>query len=423
VSAGPTTPSDSGAQKVFICYRREDTAAYAGRLYDAMVARFGEDNVFMDVDIAPGVDFVERITEVVSSCLVLIVVMGPRWATVTDEDDSPRLSDPDDFVRLEVETALRRPDVTPIPALVAGARMPKREALPEPLRPLTRRNALDLSDARWAYDVGRLNSTLDVLLGERPAEREAGADPYPTPMPISPDTPPPMPASAPAAPAPSEPAAASASSEVPGWRLAGEGMLVAAAAAVVGRLFAELFELSEKPGHNPEAGHALINKILNWGLTWAFVGVALALLLGLRQKRADLPRLALLGLIVGGLAGGIGAALWAVPTYLPRDDLSGEWQGRLKVIGQAFTCGLIGTLIGRLWRPPRGGLGLAGGIAGGVAVQVVLNTLVWNTQKQPSNAFAFGFTAVVAVGIVLVCIVSADRQEAGARLGVQAAEP
>lgn len=134
--------------KVFICYRREDTAAHAGRLYDAMVARFGERNVFMDVDMAPGVDFVERITRVVSSCVVLLVVMGRNWATVEGDDGGPRIADPNDFVRLEVETALRRPEVTPIPVLVSGARMPEPEDLPTELRPLTRRNALELSDGR-----------------------------------------------------------------------------------------------------------------------------------------------------------------------------------------------------------------------------------------------------------------------------------
>ena len=79
-----------------------------------------------------------------------------------------RLADPEDFVRLEVETALRRTDVTPIPVLVAGARMPNREDLPPELRPITRRNALELSDQRWRYDVGRLISTLDQLLAEMP---------------------------------------------------------------------------------------------------------------------------------------------------------------------------------------------------------------------------------------------------------------
>jgi TIR domain len=155
--------------KVFICYRREESAAYAGRLYDAMAARFGEENVFMDVELAPGVDFVDRITTVVGACQVLIVVMGARWAATDDETGESRLADPEDFVRLEVETGLSRPDVTPIPVLVPGARMPKREELPVELQAITRRNALELSDARWRYDVGRLNTTLDELLADAAA--------------------------------------------------------------------------------------------------------------------------------------------------------------------------------------------------------------------------------------------------------------
>ena len=165
--------SQARGPKVFITYRREETAAQAGRLYDAMAARYGDRNVFMDVEMAPGVDFVERITESVAACQVLIVVMGPRWATLEDEQGRRRLDDPEDFVRLEVETALRRPEVTPIPVLVAGARMPSREELPEELRAITRRNALELSDQRWRQDVGRLISTLDELVGETPAGQTA----------------------------------------------------------------------------------------------------------------------------------------------------------------------------------------------------------------------------------------------------------
>jgi TIR domain-containing protein len=168
LNAGPSDPTSVPGPKVFITYRREETAIHAGRLYDSMVVRFGEGNVFMDVDMAPGVDFVERINEAVAACQVLIVVMGPRWATVEDEEGNRRLADPEDFVRLEVEAALRRPEVTPIPVLVAGARMPNRQDLPEELRPITRRNALELSDLRWRQDVGRLISTLDELLAETP---------------------------------------------------------------------------------------------------------------------------------------------------------------------------------------------------------------------------------------------------------------
>jgi len=166
VSAPSNGPARVPGPKVFITYRREETAAHAGRLYDAMVTRFGESNVFMDVDMAPGVDFVERITEAVAACHVLIVVMGPKWATVQDEKGRARLADPEDFVRLEVETALQRPDVTPIPVLVSGARMPNREDLPPEVRAITRRNALELGDQRWRDDVRRLISTLDELLAE-----------------------------------------------------------------------------------------------------------------------------------------------------------------------------------------------------------------------------------------------------------------
>lgn len=164
--------------KVFISYRREETAGHAGRLYDAIGARFGERNVFMDVDLAPGIDFVEQITEAVGACDALLVVMGPTWATTLDDRGHARLADPNDFVRLELETALRRPDVRVIPLLVAGARMPDPDDLPESVRTVARRNALGLSDLRWRDDVRRLVSTLEELLeGPRDLAETAAGDP------------------------------------------------------------------------------------------------------------------------------------------------------------------------------------------------------------------------------------------------------
>ena len=161
------------APRVFISYRREETAGHAGRLYDAMVARFGEGSVFMDIALEAGIDFVERIRQAVGACDVILVMMGPRWATLADDDVRPRLADPEDFVRLEVGTALRRSDVTVIPLLVAGARVPDPDELPGELRALTRRNAFELSDQRWRYDVDRLMSRLEELLG--PAAETEGA--------------------------------------------------------------------------------------------------------------------------------------------------------------------------------------------------------------------------------------------------------
>jgi hypothetical protein len=169
VSAGPEESASTPAQRVFISYRRQDSAAYAGRVYDAMVARFGERNVFMDLDLAPGVDFVERITNAVSACQVLIEVIGPTWATVKDDEGKIRIADPEDFVRLELEIALKRPEVTVIPVLVSGAQMPDRRDLPAELGAIARRNALELSDRRWRYDVGQLISALEDLLAETTA--------------------------------------------------------------------------------------------------------------------------------------------------------------------------------------------------------------------------------------------------------------
>jgi TIR domain len=84
---------------IFISYRREDAPGHAGRLYDALTSRFGEEQVFIDLDMEPGVDFVEQINEAVASCRLLIAVIGPRWATAEDAHGRRRLDDPADFIR------------------------------------------------------------------------------------------------------------------------------------------------------------------------------------------------------------------------------------------------------------------------------------------------------------------------------------
>jgi len=158
--------------RIFLNYRRDETSGHAGRLYDALTGRFGEENVFMDIDrIEPGLDFTDVINEAVSGCDVLIALVGSRWATAADAKGRPRLENPDDFVRLEIEAALGR-DVRVIPALVQNAEMPGSDELPEPMRPFARRHALELSDTRWAFDVGKLVAVLERLEAQL-AEREA----------------------------------------------------------------------------------------------------------------------------------------------------------------------------------------------------------------------------------------------------------
>jgi hypothetical protein len=167
-SAGPSPG------RIFISYRRDETAYPAGWLFDRLVDRFGG-QVFKDVDsIELGDDFVEVITGAVGSCDVLLALIGDQWLTITDEDGRRRLDDPTDFVRLEIEAALKR-DVRVIPILVAGARMPRAADLPRSLAKLVRRQALELSPARFDFDTGRLFRVLDKTLAEVRAAQEHAA--------------------------------------------------------------------------------------------------------------------------------------------------------------------------------------------------------------------------------------------------------
>ncbi|MBV9172113.1 MAG: serine hydrolase, partial [Chloroflexi bacterium] len=150
---------------IFISYRREDSAGHAGHLLDGLRGHFGRGQVFMDIDnIAPGMDFVEAIERAVTSCDVLLALIGSHWLKSSDDQGTRRLDKPNDWIRLEVATALAR-NIRVIPVLVQGAAMPRETDLPAELRPLTRRNAIELSDARWEYDLGRLIQALDSALG------------------------------------------------------------------------------------------------------------------------------------------------------------------------------------------------------------------------------------------------------------------
>jgi hypothetical protein len=127
--------------RIFISYRRQETAWPARRLYDVLVEHFRAEDVFKDVDnIEPGEDFIERITAAVGSCNVPLALIGPQWLTITDENGQRRLDNPADFVRLEIETALTR-KIRVIPILVDEARIPRANELPPTLAPLVRRNA------------------------------------------------------------------------------------------------------------------------------------------------------------------------------------------------------------------------------------------------------------------------------------------
>ncbi len=160
---------------IFLSYRRADTGGYAGRLADALAARFGRGSVFQDVEtIAPGSNFAEAIVAAIARCKVMLVLIGDTWLTERGADGGLRLDDPGDYVRLEVAAGLRAA-TTMLPVLVEGARMPGQNALPSDLKPLARLQAMELSDTRWDYDVERLAHALRTMTGDdrSPARRRA----------------------------------------------------------------------------------------------------------------------------------------------------------------------------------------------------------------------------------------------------------
>lgn len=157
---------------IFVCYRRDDTAGWAGRLCADLRAGLRGATVFMDIDaIPPGVRFDEYIAQAVGSCDVLIALIGPHWLTAADKSGRRRLEDPGDFTRIEIVTALNR-NIRVIPALVGGAEVPTAEDLPADLKPLARRQSYELADHRWAADCERLLLALrPIVQTKRPTVR------------------------------------------------------------------------------------------------------------------------------------------------------------------------------------------------------------------------------------------------------------
>jgi TIR domain/Ankyrin repeats (3 copies) len=153
------------SSKVFISYRREDSAAYAGRIQDWLKREFGHEFIFIDVDGIPlGIDFVKHLRREVSSCGALLAVIGPHWLDVRDENGARRLDSPTDFVRIEIATALRR-TIPVVPILLDGTRVPKADQLPKDLKELAVRNGLDVRHTTFPTDMDKLIRWLKEQIG------------------------------------------------------------------------------------------------------------------------------------------------------------------------------------------------------------------------------------------------------------------
>ena len=161
------------AGKIFINYRRGDDPGFTQALYLRLEDEFGADNLFMDVEghIKPGDDFVHVLDAQVAASDIVLAVIGPRWAELMAQ----RQGDPDDFVAIEIQSALDRKKRV-IPVLVNGAPMPKAETLPESIRKLARRNAVGLRPDRFKADVQGLVTALKEQLVVAEAERNANTE-------------------------------------------------------------------------------------------------------------------------------------------------------------------------------------------------------------------------------------------------------
>jgi len=174
-------------RSIFISYRRQDSIDVTGRIHDRLVAQFGSDGVFKDVDAIPfGVDFRKHLEQQVSHCPTLLAIIGPNWFNATDARGNRRLDDPTDWVRLEIETALSRDSVV-IPVLVGGAKLPRDTELPTSLKGLAyRQSALVRHDPDFHRDVDRLIQRIEevfkglTLTGQAaPGPSFKAAHPYP----------------------------------------------------------------------------------------------------------------------------------------------------------------------------------------------------------------------------------------------------
>ena len=348
------------AQRIFISYRRDDSRGYAGRLQGDLSRRYSEEHVFRDVEIPPGADFGEYLTGLVDRCNVVLAIIGPRWLDARDRDGERRIDDPDDWVRLEIERALARDGVEVIPVLVDGARLPPREELPESLLALRRRNAFELSDRRWDYDLEELGKHLDALLRGTSAIHVKPTGPPPQPTTVMPVTPAPAPQPEP------EPADHTTFA-----------VLAAACVALLTAFPADLLahNFVNRPPLDRDDLVTVRDFILEKAIFFGIVGALAALAVGFLSRRSREPVVScLLGLGAGIVAGAVYAGAYAGLTLSSAEgtDTASTAVGMIAAggfLGWAFAAERSGS------RMEAACAGLAGGLLAGGAVGLLHDSL------------------------------------------------
>ncbi|MEL6816221.1 MAG: toll/interleukin-1 receptor domain-containing protein [Cyanobacteria bacterium J06598_3] len=160
--------------RIFISYRRQDSPAAVGRIFDHLENHFGRDSIFKDVNaLKIGDDFRERLNAEVEQCQILLAVIGRNWLNAKGSDGRRRLENPADWVRLEIQTALNR-NVPVIPILLDGVEMPAVADMPKDLHPLAYRHAARVrNDPDFRRDIEHVMRGLDRILAELPLPKTA----------------------------------------------------------------------------------------------------------------------------------------------------------------------------------------------------------------------------------------------------------
>lgn len=136
----------------FVSYRREDSREITGRICDRLNNEFGKRSIFRDVDSIPaGVDFREHISQSVNRCTLLLAIIGDKWLNAKNKQGERRLDLPNDHLRVEIETALKK-GIPVIPVLVKNGEMPEEDELPDGLKPLAYRNAIPIPEEPFFHN-------------------------------------------------------------------------------------------------------------------------------------------------------------------------------------------------------------------------------------------------------------------------------
>jgi len=257
---------------IFICYRREDSADVTGRIYDRLLDHFGPEHVFMDVEVIRlGYDFRSEIDRTIKVCSIVIVVIGDEW--LAQVDGKRRIDDENDYVRIEIESALRR-KIPIIPVLTRGASHPTKAMLPASLEDLAYRHGTSIRHERFRGDMDSLISQIDKLLARQESTPAKPAGPKEPTTPVkSTQTTPSWPAIPPVAPI----SAIAASKEPAVWRRKRLIIVTAVAATVI--VLLAITGLLTRP--HPSVGRSAANDYAE--------AMKLA---GLGGTRIDLPKAA-----------------------------------------------------------------------------------------------------------------------------------